>query len=103
MNEQQIVTRSQKQIAVVALDSRLVECEFYRVSASKPGQHRSVIKLVRDAGANLNLSYFGDVAARLRLDFARQGWSYISDNMLNQLLRDGAVASEALAARLARR
>lgn len=94
MNE--IVTSSKSQVAVIALDHRMVECSFYRVSSSKPGEHRSVVKVIRDAGANLNPSYFGDVAARMRTDFARKGWTYLSDGMLNRLLADGRQSQELL-------
>lgn len=65
-----IVSSSKAQRAVFAIDHRLLVCEFYRVSSDSG--HRSVIKVIRDAGANPE-PYRIPVGNKLRRDFNRQG------------------------------
>jgi hypothetical protein len=72
------------QQADVRIDHRIVTCRFYRVSSNKG--HRSVLKPVRDAGANMVPQLRDEelCGAEIRREFNAKGWSYISDEILNR-------------------
>lgn len=80
-----IQIKSSAQTATFRIDHRKVECQFFRVQSRKPGQHLVMIRLLRDAGANLG-SYDPMMGARLRRDFNTKGFSYVTDEVFNKIV-----------------
>ncbi len=77
-----IISTSKAQKAVFAIDHRLVECEFYRVSSASG--HRSVLRAVRDAGHNPN-PYDAALGRQIRQQWGKKMWTYVADAFIPQL------------------
>jgi hypothetical protein len=79
------------QVGRFVIDHRIVECQFYRVQGN-----RILLKLVKDAGANLQ-PYNTMLAGQIRRNFNRKGWTYVSPEVLSTILLEETPMERALA------
>jgi len=68
------IATSQSQVGQFKIDHRIVECQFYRISSDNG--RWIILKLVKDAGANLE-PYNVMVGNGIRQQFNRRGWAYV--------------------------